>query len=134
MDLPVHFDTDTDFGFVPVVNTGNGIARLTMIQWDRMWMELMHKQGLSIEDAMRYMDDLRVFMYRIQNGWRWHDGELCWKKEWELEDVVEGVGDLERTARLLKESFNGLFKFLQFTIETELDFMDTRLPTLDFKL
>ena len=32
MDLPIHFDTDTDFGFFPVsANTGNGFADLIFL-------------------------------------------------------------------------------------------------------
>ena len=83
---------------------------------------------------MRYMEDLRVFMHGIREGWRWFDGELCWSKEWEEEDLKLGVSGLERTSVLLKESMNMVFGFLNFTVETEMDFEDNRLPTLDFKL
>ena len=90
--------------------------------------------GLCVEEALRYMDDLRLFMYGIKEGWRWMEGELCWTIEWEEEDRREGAGMLERTCKLVRESLNMVFGFLNFTIESELDFEDRRLPTLDFKL
>ena len=46
------------------------VARLTMIMWDRMWLELVTEMGLTVEEAARYMDDLRVYMFPIKEGWR----------------------------------------------------------------
>jgi hypothetical protein len=99
-------------------------ARLTMVEWDRRWLAMMVRMGISIETAMRYMDDLRVFLYAIKMGWRWHAGELCWKEEWEDEDQKSGKGDLERTCELLRQSMNMIFDFLNFTIESGMDFED----------
>ena len=110
------------------------VARLTMIEWDREWTKLLTTLGLSFEEAARYMDDLRVYLYGIKQGWRWYDGELCWTEEWEQEDRVSGRSDLERTCDILKTSMNMVFTFMNFTIESALDFADCRLPTLDFKL
>ena len=105
-----------------------------MVEWDRQWMALLTGLGVSVEDAIRYMDDLRVFLYSFKQGWRWHDGDLCWTEEWEKDDMLSGKSALERTCDILKESMNTIFTFLNFTIESELDFVDRRLPTLDFKL
>ena len=110
------------------------VARLTMVEWDKLWVELLTKMGLTLEEAARYMDDLRAFMYSIKKGWRWESGELCWREEWEEEDSQSGKSDLERTCEILKESMNMIFEFLEFTIESEIDFEDSRLPTLDLKL
>ena len=41
---------------------------------------------------------------------------------------------LERTCEILKHSMNMVFNFMKFTVESALDFVDGRLPTLDFKL
>ena len=111
-----------------------GVARLTMIMWDRLWLEMVSDMGLNIEDAARYMDDLRLFMFPVREGWRWVEGELCWTKEWENEDLESGKSDLERTSELVRQSLNKIYPFLNFTIESAEDFEDRRLPTLDFKL
>ena len=110
------------------------VARITMIEWDREWSALLHKLGITYEEACRYMDDLRVYLFGIRAGWRWHEGELCWTEEWEQDDRESSVTMLERTCSLLKESMNMVFTFLRFTVESALDFEDERLPTLDFKL
>ena len=110
------------------------VARLTMIMWDRMWLELVTEMGLTVEEAARYMDDLRVYMFPIKEGWRWVERELCWTREWELEDQEKGEGDLRRTCELIRQSLNKIYPFLNFTVETIHDFADRRLPTLDFKI
>ena len=38
------------------------------------------------------------------------------------------------TSEILRKSMNAIFDFLRFTVESEMDFKDRRLPTLDFKL
>ena len=46
----------------------------------------MSRQGVEIEEALRYMDDLRVWLYGLKEGWRWYEDELCWSETWEQED------------------------------------------------
>ena len=52
------------------------VARRTMVEWDRQWMELLVKMGATLKEAARYMDDLRAIMYD-KKGWMWETGELC---------------------------------------------------------
>ena len=80
------------------------------------------------------MDDLRIYMFPIREGWRWIDRELCWTEEWEVEDLNGGKSDLERTCEIVRQSLNKIYPFLNFTIESASDFSDKRLPTLDFKI
>lgn len=47
------------------------VARLTMIEWDREWAALLARLGIRYEDAARYMDDLRAYLYGIREGWGW---------------------------------------------------------------
>ena len=51
-----------------------------------------------------------------------------------MEDLDKDEGDLTRTCKLIRQSLNKIYPFLNFTIESGLDFSDNRLPTLDFKL
>ena len=105
-----------------------------MIDWDRQWMDMLVKLGVTVENAVRYMDDLREYLHSIKMGWRWKDGELCWTEEWETEDKNSDKSDLARACELLRVSMNMLYRFLNFTIESVEDFVDSRLPTLDFKI
>ena len=50
------------------------------------------------------------------------------------EDEESGECDLMRTSRILQKTMTSVYSFLNFTMETALDFQDRRLPTLDFKL
>ena len=57
---------------------------------------------------------------------------MWFSKEWEREDEL--VSPIERTKRVVYNSMQGLTNCLAFTVETEDDFADGWLPTLDFKL
>ena len=110
------------------------VARVVMNEWDSRWLTNMEMNNIKVRKGQRYMDDLRVYLYGIKHGWRWHEGDICWREEWEQEDRISGKSDLERTCDILKESMNKVFSFLNFNIESALDFDDKRLPTLDFKI
>ena len=110
------------------------IARVTMLSWDVKWQQIMKENGIEMEACGRYMDDLRAFLYGIRKGWRWWDGELCYCQEWEREDEAVGMCDLERTTTVLQEIMKEVCHFLRMTMETELDFQERTLPTLDVQL
>ena len=110
------------------------VARLTMLEWDRIWLRMLEENGMRLEARGRYMDDLRAFLFATKMGWRWHEGGLWWCKQWEVEDKREGLCDLGRTTKLLEAMMRDVMNFLKMTMETALDFEDRMLPTLDTKL
>ena len=80
-----------------------------------------------MQALFRYVDDIRVYLKPIRACWKWKN------KRWELDQtVVNKQGDLEHTVRELGKSMNDIWKFLSFTTESELDFDNKYLPTLDF--
>ena len=54
------------------------------------------------------------------------------KQEWEKEDLEEGLPTLTRMSKACNMAMNHINPDLQFTVETEIDFVEKRLPTLDF--
>ena len=108
------------------------VARVVMNMWDKKWLNLMREWNLDIEEYVRYMDDGRVFIHSIKRGWRWDEGELVWRKEWEEEDAL--VSMREVTKRVVHRSMQGVLPFLNFTTEVGEDFEDGWLPTLDLSL
>ena len=110
------------------------VARLAMVDWDKQWQSRLADTNIEMEDASRYMDDVRAFLFAIREGWRWWEGELCWAEDWFDEDVETGQSDLDRTTTILQATMKSIYGFLNFTMEIETDFVDNRLPTLDFKL
>ena len=46
------------------------VACVVMNTRDTRWMELMTTSQLEILTGIRYMDDIRAFLYEIREGWR----------------------------------------------------------------
>ena len=42
------------------------VARLAMVDWDRKWLYKMETNNTTLEDASRYMDDVRAFMHAVR--------------------------------------------------------------------
>ena len=108
------------------------LARVVMGRWDIKWKERVADCNIQVEDDGRFVDDARNFLYPLRPGWRWEQGELWFSREWEQEDQL--LSPIERTKRAVFGSMQGIIQCLSFTVETEEDFQDGWLPTLDFKL
>ena len=108
------------------------VARLVMKVWDDKWLARLSELRVRIEEAIRYMDDGRTALFRFKHGWRWCMGSIKFCKRWEEEDA--GLSGLEVTKRILAGTMGGLEEYLTFTMETEEDFQNTWLPTLDTEL
>ena len=110
------------------------VARIVMNFWDKKWKEKMEDNNIKRDLEDRYMDDIRVILMAIKEGWRWHQEGLYWCKEWEEEDKMKEESQETRTSRLILESMNSVLDFLTFTEESPSDFEDNKLPTLDIKI
>ena len=86
-----------------------------MCHWDRQWKQMMAKNRISLEEYLRYMDDGRVFIYPIRQGWRWTGGGLKFKEDWREEDSQ--LTGLEVTRRVMESSMQEALTFLRFTTE-----------------
>ena len=65
-------------------------------------------------------------------GGAWALGRIKFCKRWAEEDA--GLSGLDVTKRILKGTMGGLEEYLTFTMETEEDFQNTWLPTMDTEL
>ena len=77
----------------------------------------------------RYVDDGRLVLFGIRAGWRWFKDGLWFREDWEELDTE--LSAIERTKRVVYGAMQGLTECLAFTVETEEDFSDGWLPTLD---
>ena len=93
------------------------VARVTMNIWDKKWLEIMEQNNITIKTGCRYMDDVRVFLEAIRMGWRWHEGSLCYREEWRIEDLKDGKSSTARTGRILIDIMNDVMPSLRFTLE-----------------
>ena len=105
------------------------LARVVMARWDMKWKDRIKSSNIELEEDGRYVDDARAYLYPIRPGWRWEDGSLWYRREWETEDEL--LSPVERTKRVIHGSMVGVTKCLKFTTETCEDFEDGWLPTLD---
>ena len=110
------------------------VARITMMHWDGKLAEFMDVNNIRLEMGARYMDDVRLILDSIHEGWRWDRGGLYFSEGWKLEDEKSGETSTQRTARVPRDMMNDVLKFLNLTIEIGDDFDDGKLPTLDLKI
>ena len=104
------------------------IAKVTMSLWDKMWASSQMDAGLWIPLFIRYIDDIRVYVFPINPGWDWSGTEWVYKK-----DEDDGLSYEQRTRRTLLKTSNSILEGIDLTVERELDFEEGMLPTLDFK-
>ena len=92
----------------------------------------MEVEGIKTLVVFRFVDDLRIWLHAIKNGWRWEEGKMQFSLFWELEDRESGVTPEQLTAREMRKIMNSIFPELTFEMETSCMF-DEILPTLDFQ-
>ena len=109
-------------------------ARLVMHHWSEQYRKILERSGLNVKLFGGYVDDGRQATSRIPLGMRFvkEAGRLEYKEEWEQEDREEDLPTLTRMARVCNKAMNSINRDLQFTIETEQDYEEKRLPSLDF--
>ena len=103
------------------------LARILMSIWDKKWTTLQKKLGLIVHLYYRYVDDIRIYLRPISKGWTWASTGWSWTGNCNQQDL-----DMH-TKSQLKHSFESIFEFLKFTTETQEDYVEKMLPTLDFK-
>ena len=103
------------------------LARLVMCEWDYVWGTIQAQYNIKIQILFRYVDDLRTYMWPIAKGWYWEN------KQWIfLPDREDDRTPLQRTVQEIGKSLCDVWDFIKFTTETEEEFHDNHLPTLDF--
>ena len=105
-----------------------------MLHWDGKLAEVMENNNIRLGTGLRYMDDVRLILDSLQEGWRWYDGGLYFSEGWKREDERSGESQTQRSARILKDIMNHILRFLNLTVEIKDDFEDDKLPTLDLKI
>ena len=103
------------------------MAKIVMGLVDKMWANTQMTWSLKVYMYFRYIDDLRIFLHPISEGWTWGD------TGWEYTGRSDGRSAIERTKQEIAKSLNDVTDFIQFTTEGEEDFVDLFLPTLDFQ-
>ena len=101
------------------------LAKIVMGMLDKKWSRIQNTWGIRVQLLLRYIDDIRIYLWPIREGWTW-DSE-----GWIFNDIKDGKDDITRTSDELAKTLNDMLDFLRFTMETEMDFQSGWLPTLD---
>ena len=107
------------------------LAALIMKLWDRAWLSLAKKHGLSILCFFRYVDYCRNMLHALCEGWRWSGAQFEFKTKWEAQDLASGMSDTHRTMLEVTMAMSSLISFIQFEGEEPGMFAGEKLPTLD---
>ena len=77
-----------------------------------------------------FVDDCRFLTSPLLPGVRWSHEEksFIFKEEWK---ISENLSKQQRTTLELCNGMNLIFSNIKFTVESESDFLNNRLPTLD---
>ena len=95
--------------------------------WDKRWGNMQRNLRLIVNIFFRYIDDIRVYLAPIREGWWWRNRK--WVFDPECSDTRN---DEIRTKEEIAKSLNDVLDFLRFTTESEEEFEGGYLPTLDF--
>jgi len=112
------------------------ISRLVMGEWGEKIREILKESNIKTFLEALYVDDLRYVLSCLPHGWRWSQDEkkFIFKEEWEQEDDLSGESNVKRMSTEVCKAMNSVYSFLNFTVETEEDFPNSRLPSLDTEL
>ena len=127
------FFVQRDGGPIGLRSTAS-LASLIMKIWDVLWLQLLKREGISLIDFFRYVDDARSFLRPLLEGWKWNGQNFEFKEEWYKDDMLSGMTDLERTTKELVSAMSSLIDFLRFEGEHAEMFSSFRLPTLDTEI
>ena len=109
-------------------------ARITMLFWDEKLDKILKDNNIGVDEGARYMDDIRLILDALQEGWRWIENGLYYSPEWEMEDKKLEETATQRTSRIMKDIMNSVLKFLNLKMEIGDDFDNKKLPTLDLEI
>jgi len=107
-----------------------------MQEWYDMYLKLINENG--IDEKMRgiYVDDGRSLVKKLDLGTRFvtESNSFEHSSEWEEADRSEMKSRDDLTETEILKAMNAINTDLQFTSETERDFLKGRLPTLSFEI
>ena len=110
-------------------------SRLVMQQWGESYTKILLKSNIRLRLFGNYVDDIRQGTNLIPKGYKFIKlGDVIeFRQEWKEQDEMENLSDLKRMGNVCREIMNGINPDLQFTVESEEDFPNKRLQTLDFE-
>ena len=104
------------------------IAKIIMGLVDNLWANVNLSFGLKMAIYMRFIDDLPSYMFPISAGWQWSKEGWVYDEDLARNDTRT---PMNRTCQEISKSLTAMVEFIRFTTESEEDFQNKFLPTLD---
>lgn len=113
------------------LSSSNSSAVVSVTAWAEQLMEILANNRIPLELDFTYIDDIRQVLAALRAGVVFCKTcrTLKIKKEQQELDRSSGENKTARTARIMKDIYNSIEKDLRFTVETQHDFADDKLPT-----
>ena len=73
IDIKVHIQSSG--GPIGLITTAH-LASVVMMVRDRTWDKLMVREGVQIDLLLSYVDDYRLFLAALNEGWFWDGNRL----------------------------------------------------------
>ena len=111
-------------------------AKIRINRCYRRVSQILKLLDLDIPMCFVYVDDFRVGMEPIPYGYQWSHVNNKWSYSSQLaqQELEKNITPEQKTKDTLLQVMNGINKDLTFTAESQSDFADNHLPTLDCKL
>ena len=111
-------------------------ADVRVTAWAAQLTEILEQNSIEVDELFAYVDDLRTILDALKKGTVFcpRCRTVYQDKEQETRDLASTETDSQRTARVLLQIFNCIESDLNFTIETQEDFEEGQLSTLDTKM
>ena len=114
-------------------------AELVMQNWAENYEKILTRSGLEVLLLAGYVDDGRQGTTVLPEGMRFCKTENKFKYSTEaaIDDIFKrelGESKNQRMARTCLEAMNSINPDLEFTVESQEDFQNEKLPTLDFAI
>ena len=121
------------------VRATGAASTLVMEDWAEVYEEILVKSSVLVLLLAGYVDDGRQITSLLDDGMRYNKEErkFTYYEEAEREDIEkrkQGESENQKMARLCLTAMNSINPDLKFTTETQEDFPNERLPTLDFEI
>ena len=107
------------------------IARIIMDSWARKFISTLDNAGIELHLFIKYVDDVNLVVQRVTTKtgsfWNRNMTSIC-----QIQQTITD-SDNNTTYKILLETANSIYKYLDFTIDTVENHPTSRVPMLDLQ-
>ena len=105
-----------------------------MNYWAQEVLRILKDCNVMMRLAKLYVYDVRMVLTKIERGLKFEPSEVLMIYDPQYEPDNKNKSEYEYSSMVLLDVMNSIHTDMQFTIETQCEFMNKYLPTLDFQM